>query len=1195
MSHRFFKTPKVIVCAAALVMNTSALGQQGDVFNWPFPWANEVSNNDGNSGPPTRFSNAGQIDGGFSAPDCYRSENVGTVMPEGTPGCGGQLVVDDDLINEAGSPNCPTGCGDGLGDGNDSGGDGTYDIGPDDGYYPAGGDGRTFTFGDGAAPDSPGGCNSTCQSNGGAGNYDTGNIFTGQVNDFSNLFYDCNNFNQDIGYWDTSGGTNFDGMFADTGSFDQDISGWNTSGATDMSEMFRGSDAFDQNLDPWCVQNVGDRTDFDKNATGWNSSRPDWLKICEGPVPTITRNAGSECYKPDSLMQIAEIEWDGCKGMLILDQSTIDAALADPNPDGTYSVDSSDSYAPDFIKNAGAGEIDTYTFGDTNNGANSDPNVGNVFVGQVGDLSNAFANDTYNRDIGYWDTSGCTNMSGMFRDNPDFNQDIGGWNTGNVKTMSEMFSGASSFNNGNAPGDSSPADSGIGNWNTESCADMSAMFKDADSFNQNISGWDTSRVRTTADMFNGASSFNQDVSGWDLGQCLDLRAMFKDATSFNQDLELMCVENGVSYEGFLDGANSFTQGEPNFEAICPRETSGTPGVEIADDDCYAATPGKIGSSPGCDGMLIVDDDMLRSAASKYARKQGGRSYISAGNYDNPGDESFDFRESDSYVNYSLGGKVYTFEDDANNIFTGQVTDMSHLFDQATFPGEDDTPGDIGYWDTSSVTTMKDMFANAQDFNEDIGGWDVSQVTDMEDMFHNNSYFNQDLSSWDVGNVRIMKKMFGATISFDQDLSGWDVSSVTDMSEMFLFVRPFNADIGSWDVSNVTDMSRMFEGARSFNQDIGSWDVSQVTNMDSMFQNDSYQNISGQFSQDLSGWCVSNIPSKPTDFDALTNYWDDSDKPNWGTCGSVTSGLYDFGNEFVFTNCGRSVKFAPTQSDCEGAYSGTAPWLDPGNNFSVSNGIQNWTVPKDGTYRITVAGAQGGGQYKYPSVEGGKGATMRGDFSLSEGDILKIMVGHTGTPGSQPGTVDDSKDNAGGGGGGGSFVYYNSTDPTPLIAAGGGGGGIRFSPGLPGVTSTSGSDSRAGSAYGYKGEGGENGQPGSNYPDNAGNHGGPGAGWKGASPSRTKDSYGEPGSSFPVWEGGRGGENNFKAWGGFGGGGGAGDDDGAAGGGGGYSGGGAGNNYGSGGGGGGSFNSGSNQLNTGGNNEGYGYVKIESLN
>ena len=59
-------------------------------------------------------------------------------------------------------------------------------------------------------------------------------------------------------------------------------------------------------------------------------------------------------------------------------------------------------------------------------------------------------------------------------------------------------------------------------------------------------------------------------------------------------------------------------------------------------------------------------------------------------------------------------------------------------------------------------------------------------------------------------------------------------------------------------------------------------------------------------------------------------------------------------------------------------------------------------------------------------DGGKGARMRGDFDLTEGEKLKILVGQMGKGGY-----------AASGGGGGTFVA--KSDNTALIVAGGGGG------------------------------------------------------------------------------------------------------------------------------------------------------------
>lgn len=134
---------------------------------------------------------------------------------------------------------------------------------------------------------------------------------------------------------------------------------------------------------------------------------------------------------------------------------------------------------------------------------------------------------------------------------------------------------------------------------------------------------------------------------------------------------------------------------------------------------------------------------------------------------------------------------------------------------------------------------------------------------------------------------------------DPNISLWDTSDVTDMSYMFNTALEFNQPLNDWDVSNVTNMSNMFNcygnvlatnGLRGkFNQPLGNWDVSNVTNMDYMFYCQPY------FNQDLSSWCVQNIPEKPAKFDiSSTTYiggsnfddvhWSNQDYlPVWGTC------------------------------------------------------------------------------------------------------------------------------------------------------------------------------------------------------------------------------------------------------------------------------------------------------------------------
>ena len=135
-------------------------------------------------------------------------------------------------------------------------------------------------------------------------------------------------------------------------------------------------------------------------------------------------------------------------------------------------------------------------------------------------------------------------------------------------------------------------------------------------------------------------------------------------------------------------------------------------------------------------------------------------------------------------------------------------------------------------------------------------------------------------------------------------------------------------------------------------------------------------------------------------------------------------------ELNFTNAGATGQNGPTQTQINTAYDGTT--LDDDVTINTQ-GIQEWTVPATGTYTFEVYGAQGGRSYLYGTSswhDGGKGAKAVADFSLTQGDVLKIMVGQQG--------VEYARADRGAGGGGGSFVVLSS-GTTLLMAAGGGGG------------------------------------------------------------------------------------------------------------------------------------------------------------
>jgi len=196
-------------------------------------------------------------------------------------------------------------------------------------------------------------------------------------------------------------------------------------------------------------------------------------------------------------------------------------------------------------------------------------------------------------------------------------------------------------------------------------------------------------------------------------------------------------------------------------------------------------------------------------------------------------------------------------------------------------------------------------------------------------------------------------------------------------------------------------------------------------------------------------------------------------------------------------------------------------------IGYSGSVESYTAAVTGDYTILANGAQGG---TGNSGLGGDGAQIGGNFFLTAGEALSIVVGGQG------GTNGSS-----GGGGGGSFVYVTSGD-TLLVASGGGGGAYGATAGGIGLT-TPGGGSFFNNNGGTNGSGGGAGGAGT---------GGGGAGWLSSGGGGGRGGAGG-GSSQPGWGGGGDG-HNAGANGGFGGGGGGSNS--GAGGGGGYSGGGA---------------------------------------
>ena len=202
----------------------------------------------------------------------------------------------------------------------------------------------------------------------------------------------------------------------------------------------------------------------------------------------------------------------------------------------------------------------------------------------------------------------------------------------------------------------------------------------------------------------------------------------------------------------------------------------------------------------------------------------------------------------------------------------------------------------------------------------------------------------------------------------------------------------------------------------------------------------------------------------------------------------SAALYTFTTVTV-TPGGATGPYGPTISQIRSGLTGTP---SPSNWYNTylsmtTQGISKWTVPADGMYTITAAGARGGTTVWIGSGYI-NGAIMTGTFSLTKGEVLYILVGQHGQDSS------GGSYGGGGGGGGGTFVVrtpYNTTASCIIAAGGGGGGGssgINLTNEGNGLITTSGGNQPRISSTTVEGTGGDNGGGGGGSAEGGGSGG-----------------------------------------------------------------------------------------------------------
>ena len=540
---------------------------------------------------------------------------------------------------------------------------------------------------------------------------------TQHVTNMKYMFYDTDNFNQDISSWNLSSVTNMEYMFSYATNFNLNIGNWNVSNVENMSHLFYYAVIFNQNIDNWVVSNVTDmqymfsNTPFNQNISVWN-------------VTNVTNMS-----------------------------HMFDNAYNFNQDIGTWNVSNVTSMSHMFER-AGA----------------FNQNIGYWDVSGITDMTYMFYNaSAFNQDISDWDISSISSMMYFFYGASSFNQDIGGWDVAHIKDMRYMFYNASAFNQD------------IGDWSVDSVVSMDNMFYNATSFDQDIGSWNVGSVLDMGSMFSGVTlstiNYNSILTGWDT-LSLQYGVNFDGGNSkYSPEAAAVAKAHMISSDGWVitdGGVNPDFILEFNTNLSSGTSISlplyGVVNVSVDWGDGFSDsynTNGDKSHTYSSEGVYVVS---ISGTLTEFGR--GSTPYPNANKLSKLISFGNVWLTSLSGA-FNGAGNLLSVPVSLPSNLVG----LSYTFYNNTSSGF----SNIRNWNVGNVTNMDGMFAGASVFNEDISGWDVGSVTTMQNMFAGATAFDRDLGSWNVGSVTAMNSMFSgvtlSTLNYNNILKGWNLLSL----------------------------------------------------------------------------------------------------------------------------------------------------------------------------------------------------------------------------------------------------------------------------------------------------------------------------------------------------------------------------------------------------------------------------------
>jgi hypothetical protein len=459
-------------------------------------------------------------------------------------------------------------------------------------------------------------------------------------------------------------------------------------------------------------------------------------------------------------------------------------------------------------------------------------------------------------------TSGCTNMKYMFYGSA-FNQLIdtsfssASFNTSNVTDMSYMFA-FSQFNN----------DSNSLNLITNNCQNMNALFANNAYFNQKIGAsgiyWNTLNVTNMSCMFYNAINFNNNNQPilFNTNNVTDMSSMFYNAYIFNQNISgntTLLINSTTSY--YWDTSN-ITNMSSMFIGAAAYNNAGN---ALIINSSSNINMNSMFAQSGFNQRLILNTANITDMSYMFTNAHN----FNNGSTTNDGLNSLLLKTDTCTSLLSMFNGASSFnqklETSGGYWNTTNVTDMTNMFEVATsFNNGSITNDGLNplLLNTNNVNNMFNMFNSASSFNQKLetsgGYWNTTNVTDMTNMFYQANLFNNGSITNDGLNPLLLNidmcnsilSMFNGTSSFNQklEITGgyWNTTNVTDMSYMFYQSTLFNNGSTTnnglnpllLNTNNVNNMSNMFNNASSFNKKLeisgGYWNTTNVTDMSYMF-------------------------------------------------------------------------------------------------------------------------------------------------------------------------------------------------------------------------------------------------------------------------------------------------------------------------------------------------------------------------